>query len=187
LTQPHYRAILELARRSPGGKRLSLPRGYFVRYEREHLILSRARQRGLSGMVRGTHPPAGTILTVPGKTQFAGQEIEARILRRDDVDAAELTGDKGPFIEYFDLDRVQLPVMVRTRQPGDRFQPLGMAGEKKVGKFLTTAKVSCDLRERIGILADRERIIWVYPVRISEQAKITDRTQRVLQLTIRDL
>jgi tRNA(Ile)-lysidine synthase len=61
-----------------------------------------------------------------------------------------------------------------------------MAGEKKVGKFLTTAKVPRDLRERILILADRERIIWVCPVRTSEQARITESTHHVLQLTIRD-
>ena len=122
---------------------------------------------------------------VPGKMRFAGREIEARILPRPEVDAARIEGDKSRFIEYLDLDRVKLPIVVRTRRPGDRFQPLGMAGEKKVGKFLTTAKVPRDLREQILIFADRERIIWVCPVRISEQAKITDRTQRVLQLTIR--
>ncbi len=139
--------------------------------------------------MRGTHPApmAPTVLAVPGKTHVAGREIEAGILQGDEVDAAKLTADKGPFIEYLDLDRVKLPVLVRMRRPGDRFQPLGMAGEKKVGKFLTTAKVPRDLRERILIVADREKVIWVYPVRISEQAKITGGTHRILQLTIRDL
>jgi tRNA(Ile)-lysidine synthase len=187
LAGPHYRAILELARKNLGGKRVSLPHGWIVRYEREHLIWSRDRQRGAGGMVRGTRHAPPIVLTVPGTTQFAGREIEARILQRDEVDAAKLTGDKGPFIDYFDLDRVKLPVIVRTRRPGDRFQPLGMAGEKKVGKFLTMAKSPRDQREHILVVADRDRIIWVYPVRISEQTKITDRTQRVLQLTIRDL
>ncbi len=60
-----------------------------------------------------------------------------------------------------------------------------MMDEKKVGKFLTTARVPRDLRERILIITDRERIIWVYPVRISEQTKITDRTHHVLRLAIR--
>jgi tRNA(Ile)-lysidine synthase len=191
LTEPHYRAILELARRSPGGKRLSLPRGLVVRYERGRLVLSKGREVGCAPAIgetaRGTHPTAPAVLAMPGRTQFAGREIEARILQCDEVDVEKLTGDKGPFIEYFDLDRVKLPVMVRTRRPGDRLQPLGMADEKKVGKFLTTAKAPRDLRERILILADREKVIWVYPVRISEQAKITDGTHRVLQLAVHDL
>jgi tRNA(Ile)-lysidine synthase len=122
---------------------------------------------------------------VPGETQFAGGTIEARIFGRDEVDAARIAGDKGPFVEYLDLDQVTPPLMVRTRRPGDRFQPLGMPEEKKVGKFLTTAKVPQVLRERILIFADREKIVWVCPVRLSERMKITERTRRVLQLTVR--
>ncbi len=194
LAEPHYRAILELARKRRGGKRISLSGGLTLRYEGERLVLSKDREEDVGcvprtactveEMVRDTHP---TTLTVPGKTPFAGQEIEARIYSRDEIDTAKLTGDKGPAVEYFDLDQVKLPVVVRTRRPGDRFQPLGMADEKKVGKFLTTAKVPRDLRERIRILADCEGIIWVYPVRISERVKITERTCRVLQLTIRSV
>jgi DNA/RNA-binding domain of Phe-tRNA-synthetase-like protein len=41
-----------------------------------------------------------------------------------------------------------------------------------------------ELRERTLVLADNEKIIWVYPVRLGERVKITDRTQRILQLTI---
>ncbi len=182
---PHYRSILQLARRSIGGKRASLPGGLTAQREQTQIILSTAEPRKVCRVGLAPPSPAPTVLAVPGKTQFAGEEIEASILQRGEVDAAELSSDKSPFTEYFDLDRVKLPIVVRTRRPGDRFQPLGMAGEKKVGKFLTTAKMPRDLRERILILADREKIVWVYPVRISEQAKITDRTRHVLQLTIR--
>ena len=78
---------------------------------------------------------------------------------------------KAVSLEYLDLDQVQPPVVVRTRRPGDRFQPLGLPDEKKVGKFLTTAKVPHDLREQILIFADREKIVWVCPVRMSERGR----------------
>ncbi len=183
LTESHYRAVLQLARKNAGGQRISLPAGLIVRYARGSLTLSKDQ----GGTVRDTHPTSmtETVLAVPGRTPWAGQEIEARIYDRDEIDPTRLSGDKGPTVEYLDLDQVKLPVVVRTRRPGDRFQPLGMAQEKKVGKFLTAAKVPRDLRERLVILADREGIIWVYPLRISERAKITERTRRVLQLTIR--
>jgi len=197
LTAPHYRGVLELARKNQGGKRISLSGGLIVRYQREHLVLSKDREGevgcvsrtacAVGGMVRDTHPTTPAVLMVPGRTRWAEQEIEARIYNRDEIDTAKLSGDKGPTVEYLDLDRVNLPVVVRTRLPGDRFQPLGMADEKKVGKFLTTAKVPRDVRERILILADRERILWVYPVRLSERVRITGTTNRVLQLTIRSV
>ncbi len=184
LAEAHYRAILALARKNAGGKAVPLPNEFVARREGKRVILNlkqppRTRRVGLA-------PPdlASAILTVPGKTQFAGQEIEARIYGREEIGTAELNRDKGPSVEYLDLDQVKLPVVVRTRRPGDRFQPLGMADEKKVGKFLTSAKVSRDVRERILILADREGIVWVHPVRLSERVKITARTRHVLQLTI---
>jgi len=184
---PHYKSILQLARKGMGGKRAALPGGLTAQRERAQILLS--TKEPPSSCRVGLAPPssAPAVLAVPGKTRFAGQVIEASILPRGDMDLAKLKRDKGPFTEYFDLDQVKRPVLVRTRKAGDRFQPLGVVGEKKVGKFLTTAKVPRELRERILILADREKIVWVYPIRISERVKITERTRRVLQLTIRDL
>jgi tRNA(Ile)-lysidine synthase len=183
---PHYKGLLQLARENMAGKRATLPGGLTARRERAQIILS---TQGPAGSCRvGLAPPtsAPTVLAVPGETHFAGYGIETSILQRGEMDLAKLMRDKGRFTEYLDVDHVKLPIMVRTRKAGDRFQPLGMAGEKKVGKFLTTAKVPRELRERILVLADREEIVWVYPIRISERVKITAATRRVLQLTIRD-
>ena len=185
LTQAHYASLLQLARRNVGGKSVTLPRGFLARREGEQIILSGgspARRVGLAPPL-----PGPTILTMPGETQWAGYRIEARILERDEVDAAQIGGDKSRFVEYLDLDQVQLPLVVRTRRPGDRFQPLGLPDEKKIGKFLTTAKVPHDLREQILIFADREKIVWVCPVRLSERVKVTERTRHVLELTVHDL
>jgi tRNA(Ile)-lysidine synthase len=189
VTRAHYQSILQLAGASGGGKKVSLPNGLAVRREGEQVILSnarsaKARRVELAPPNCPAEEPAPMALQVPGTTQFGRYEIEGRVLPRDEVEAVRMGRDTSRFREYLDFDHVQPPIVVRTRRPGDRFQPLGMTGEKKIGKFLTAAKVPRDLRERILILADRERILWVCPIRISEQAKITERTQRVLQLTI---
>ena len=73
---------------------------------------------------------------------------------------------------------------VRPRRAGDKFRPLGFAGEKKLGKFLTTAKVPREIREHILVFADQEKIIWVCPVRIAEPARVTEQTQRILMLEV---
>jgi tRNA(Ile)-lysidine synthase len=126
------------------------------------------------------------ILAIPGRTRFGDYEIEARILERRDVDVTKIGGDKSPFREYLDWGRIEPPVVVRPRQRGDRFRPLGLTGEKKVGKFLTTARVPRETRERVLVFADREKILWVCPVRIAEPAKITDTTRQILELTVRN-
>ncbi len=137
--------------------------------------------------VRGSGPsPVGSrpvILQVPGETRFGEYEIKARILERAGIERLQTGRDKTRFSEYLDFDRVKPPVTVRARQAGDRFQPLGMPDEKKVGKFLTTAKLPRDERFGVLVLADREKIIWLCPVRISERAKVTAETKRILSLT----
>jgi tRNA(Ile)-lysidine synthase len=182
VTQDHYRRILQLAHGPAGAKAVSLPGGSVARRERERVILAGA-----------TRPPSGiqapqmsTSIQVPGETTWGRYRIEARILSRNDVEIRQIKGDKNPFRQYFDCDRVGQPIVVRSRRAGDRLRPLGMAGEKKLGKFLTTARVPREVRENIAVFADPEKIFWVCPVRIAEPAKITEQTRRILVLNVVD-
>jgi DNA/RNA-binding domain of Phe-tRNA-synthetase-like protein len=59
-----------------------------------------------------------------------------------------------------------------------------LPAKKRLGKFLTAAKVPRQSRENALIVADSEKIIWVWPVRISECAKVTSNTSQILQLHI---
>lgn len=181
LTERHYQAILQAARAGPDAKAVSLPGGFVARPARDRIVLHKPG---------GESEPAvpsdcELTLAIPGRTRFAGYEIEAEVLSRGEIDPTRVTADKGPFCEHLDWNRISPPVIVRPRRPGDRFQPLGWEAVKKVGKFLTTAATPRDLRDRTLIFADRERILWVCPVRMAEPAKITATTQRILRLTIR--
>ena len=62
------------------------------------------------------------------------------------------------------LDRAALgegPLVVRTRRPGDRFQPLGMTGHKKLQDFFVDSKTPRDWRDRVPLLIAGERVAWV--------------------------
>jgi tRNA(Ile)-lysidine synthase len=188
LTRQHYHNILRLARRPQEGKSISLPGRFTVCYEQERIVVGTSAPAPACrvGLASPPSPPslAPIIIPVPGRVQYADYEIDAEILDRYDVESGKTKPDRHSLREYFDLDRLHEPIIVRTRQPGDRFRPLGLTCEKKVGKFLTTAKVSRVQRTRVLIFADQEKIIWVCPARISEQAKVTPSTRRVLALKV---
>jgi tRNA(Ile)-lysidine synthase len=112
---------------------------------------------------------------------------EATILEADDVGLEKFISGKTNCVERFDLEKVKLPLTVRSRQAGDRFVPLGLASEKKLGKFLTAQYVPRRIRTRVLVVRDMEKIIWVWPVRMSERAKVSPQTRRVLQLRITDI
>jgi tRNA(Ile)-lysidine synthase len=178
LTQQHFEEIFELAKQNIGGRKITLPGGFRVWREYENLIFAPVQKQAApvaSGEV---------ILEIPGLTRFGNYSIEATVLNKAEKSIEEFKESKTPFIEWFDFDKLQLPLVVRSRLIGDKFVPLGLKSQKKVGKFLTLAKVSSEARRELLIIADSGKIIWLCPVRISEQAKVTERTSKILQLQI---
>jgi len=183
LTERHYATILELARSGAGGRVITLPDGCIAEREQGKLVFQRPTEN--------TKEPARLSrsfrIRVPGRTRFGGYLVEAKLLKmQQDVLDALKTG-KTRFEEWFDLDKITLPLTIRPRKVGDRFRPLGLRGEKKVGKFLTASKIPQSLRKKILVVEDGEKIIWVWPIRISEKVKLDDKTRNVLQLRIEEL
>lgn len=82
--------------------------------------------------------------------------------------------------ELADADQVSFPLHVRTRRPGDRFMPLGMGHSVKLKDFLINERVPFFGRDRIPLLCDREKILWVVGVRLSNEVRITEATRRLL-------
>ena len=182
LTRQHFQKILRLAEQNIGGRKIELPAGFVVRREYGNLIFARPEKTSHHDeLIRNS-----TRLQVPGKTKFGRFLIQAATLEADGSRIEKFKTKKNNCIESFDWDKVKLPLMVRSRKAGDRFWPLGLEAEKKIGKFLTAAKVPHHLRRKLLVIEDSEKIIWLWPVRIGEQAKITDETQKVLQLKIID-
>ncbi|MFA5238898.1 MAG: tRNA lysidine(34) synthetase TilS [Phycisphaerae bacterium] len=182
LTYEHYENILQLAQQKTSGRKLELPVGFVARREYGNLIFTRQRK---GPAVKKSDKIVE--LQVPGQTQFGSFLIEATVLEADKRRFEKFKQDKSNFIEWLDLDKVKLPLVIRFRKDGDRFTPLGLASDKKIGKFLTDEKVPEEIRRKILIVADAEKIIWVWPIRISEQAKVREESRRILQLKIGQL
>jgi tRNA(Ile)-lysidine synthase len=72
---------------------------------------------------------------------------------------------------------------LRTRRPGDRFQPLGLDGHTaKLADFLTNQKVPRAARDRLPLLVGEWGIAWVCGQRVDERAQVESGTKRVLVL-----
>jgi len=77
--------------------------------------------------------------------------------------------DRGnPTREVLGPALLDAPLSLRGWQPGDRFQPLGLAGEKKLQDFFVDAKVPREARGRIPLLIAGGQVAWVIGHRISE-------------------
>ncbi|MGQ9921459.1 MAG: tRNA lysidine(34) synthetase TilS, partial [Desulfobacca sp.] len=91
----------------------------------------------------------------------------------------------APTTIWLDPERLQLPLKLRTWQPGDRLQPLGLNGTKKLQDLFVDAKIPRAQRPVIPILVSGHEIVWVVGLRQAAVGKATPQTRRVLQVTAR--
>ena len=88
--------------------------------------------------------------------------------------ATDWNRENRQWTERFSRAALGRRLTLRTRRPGDRFQPLGMAGDKKLQDFYTDAKLPRSWRDRAPLLASERGIAWVVGCRIAEWAKAGD-------------
>ena len=174
----HIEGILG-ALTKPAGKRINLPGG---------LVFSIEYDRYLLAQDAAVLSPFPTLeiefpLNIPGETHLSGWRIEATIIGSSAAKREDLLNND--FTAHFDLGKVGSKLTVRTRQPGDRFQPLGMDQSKKLGEFMIDAKIPQSWRQRIPLVCSPQHILWVVGWRIDERVKVTESTKQVLCLELK--
>ena len=113
-----------------------------------------------------------------GEVEFGGARIWWRIRSRGAVQRPAARAGR----ECFDADEVGSPVWLRHWQPGDRFQPIGMASRVKLQDMFTNQKVPRGRRREVIVAATADgEVFWVEGMRIAERFKLTNATIRCLQ------
>ncbi|MDP6685037.1 MAG: tRNA lysidine(34) synthetase TilS [Candidatus Marinimicrobia bacterium] len=87
--------------------------------------------------------------------------------------------------EFIDGGKIQnKKLFLRHWKKGDRFQPLGMKGWKKVSDFLIDEKVNLHLKNKQLVLTADEKIVWVCGHRISDWVKVTPETSKPAKISL---
>ncbi len=118
-------------------------------------------------------------VAVPGYTDLPdGHALQAELLPW----AGEKPPAGGPEEAWVDAERCGRSLWLRHRRPGDRFQPLGMAGQKKVQDFFVDAKVPRAERDTVPLLISPRGIVWIVGYRLDERFRVRPETRQVLHL-----
>ncbi len=176
----HIESVLKLAGERGSGKEAHLPGAVVVRRVYERLEFSPITVDSVPADVRAVY------VNFPGVTPLPmlGAELRAELREVTPESIAERRAMRDPYEEWLDHDRLHFPLLVRTRQPGDRFWPLGAPGSKSLGDFFSDEKVDPAVRLRLGILCDQMGPLWVMPLRIDERAKLRATTLRAVRLQL---
>ena len=184
IEQGHVEDIVRLMG-GPSGRTLDLPGG--VRFSVRHgeaVIASVSNDLCHLPSLDGEH-----WVDVPGETRVCGWHVRVDMKEPgagDEstdpaMDGTELSGADS-FRARLSYDAVGGRLTVRARRPGDRFQPLGMGGQKKLQDFMVDAKVPRECRDRVPLLVAPRGIAWVAGCRIANWARIVGADERVLEM-----
>ncbi|MDR3217012.1 MAG: tRNA lysidine(34) synthetase TilS [Clostridiaceae bacterium] len=93
----------------------------------------------------------------------------------------------GSFIKdtlFFDADKLPDDAVIRGRRTGDRITKLG-GGTKSLSDFLTDKKIPLRLRDTLAVIASNGDVLAVPGVDIGDKLKITDETQKIVRIYLK--
>jgi tRNA(Ile)-lysidine synthase len=116
-------------------------------------------------------------------TQYVTQQyfaLHSKVIQKN----ADFELDKNAAIALLDKNSLKFPLIARLWQDGDKFQPLGMKGMKKISDFLNDKKIPLNLKSKIWVLCSGADIVWVIGHRIDERYKVTPQTTHIYRLAL---
>ncbi len=125
----------------------------------------------------------------PSYAIHAGQTVELPFadFSSTAVEMREVNFSDDPTIEYIDLDIAGNEWTLRPWKAGDRFQPFGASGSRKVSDFLTDIRMPRRLKKMVMVLVRSGEIIWLCGLRLDERFKVRASSRTAARLEYRNL
>ena len=82
-----------------------------------------------------------------------------------------------------DKEKLKFPLLLRNLEDGDSFEPFGMRGSKKVGKYLKDNNITQLDKDSVIVLVNGDdRIIWVVGMRLDARFSVSKYSQKLLNI-----
>ena len=176
----HVEQIRHLFLRGRGTGRVKLPGRLQARTCYRELYIETLADSGQNSPAAAKVPAVPAPLACPGDTVLPelGITLRCAVHPGNGVLPPEL----GPNRAAFDRAQLREPLIVRRRQPGDLFRPLGAPGVRKLKELLIDLKIPCEQRDAVPLICDAAGILWVAGQRRSERAAWSADTREYIML-----
>ena len=162
----------------PVGGEMSLP--HDMRVQRGYTAVTLCSKDRVASSDLPLLATESIALAVPGVTALpqSNWSVHTEIVQR--TAGQDFWRRQQQLCESFDTGVVGRALCLRRWQAGDRMQPLGMVGEKKVHDIMTDDRVPRSLRHSIPLLATAGCILWVAGSRRSDVGRVTSATMEIV-------
>lgn len=197
----HIDLVLELLTKEVG-KRLHLPYGIQAEKGYEYITMSvnHSRQdKKDSNKTSAKEEIAGFehVLNIPGDTYIPeiNHSFRTRIIKYK----KNLIIPQDGYTKWFDYDKINNTVLIRSRNSGDYIQIDSKGNNskesnallsnspwsrKKIKSLFIDEKIPREERDLVPLVADGSHIMWVVGNRISEAYKINEDTKAILEISL---
>lgn len=170
----HVEKALHFIAQGPPQGRLSVARGWELIKEYDIVRLEKKSRKKKPACYSYHLAPQGELVIPEAgmKVQSALVPFASDARPRDDCEA------------IFDLAVLPEKLTVRNFRNGDRFQPLGMSGHRKLKDLFIEKKVPLEIRSTLPLFLAGEEILWIPQYGRSEAAKVGPKTRQILRLRL---
>ncbi len=176
ITEKHIDAILDLLHKD-GEKIIHLPkRGVVVKSYERLIFQQKTIEKDASKL------SLEQVEIQPNTTYFLpdGRILETELILGNKIENIP----KSDCLKWFDYDKIKDVLVLRNRANGDFLTINEQGARKKLQDYLINEKIPKSVRDKLLLLADGPHIVWVPGMRISAYYKVTEQTQRILQIYI---
>ncbi len=168
----HIQSLCDLAMKSSSGKGIALPYGLHAQKEYDRIVIQSAKDETIKDYEYR--------MMVPGTVDLKerGLILSTKRATADEIDFSRINRI------YLDGDKIKGDLTIRNRRSGDWFEPLGTKGSQTIKKLFINRKIPKPERNRIALLTDRESVIWIENMHLSERVKVSSETNNILMVDI---
>jgi tRNA(Ile)-lysidine synthase len=157
------------------GKELPLRKGLVLR-----------REGGWVGLRKDRTPPKAYEILWDGRGEvvIAAAGMAFRGTRREAAAGRSSFKNDDRTGACLDAARLEFPLVIRNRRPGDLYRPLGAPGRKKLKEILRAKGVPVAGRDRLPVFLSRGEIVWAPGLPVGEKYKVTGTTTSVFSIRL---
>lgn len=188
ITSVHVKAVFDLIESPRSSGILNLPLGITVRREYNDLVIIKDE---ISSTLTVPHDKIKNIrkddkwevndynydIFIPGTVHVK----EANLTINFSCAGVEHVDFKAENTVFMDYDSLTFPLIIRNIRAGDRMQPLGLGGTKKIKSIFIDKKIPRSERGKIPLLVDQNSVLWIPGIQLSDKVRVTDVTNTVLR------